>query len=93
MDIEGAKLDRMQSDYKPTVEAWIAAIRLERQLASVNHSVADVDLWENAHSWQKQPAARRRQRTRHERPRCGLDSLALADTAPLSALADTAPEH
>ena len=49
MDIEGAKLDRMQSDYKPTVEAWIAAIRLEEQLASVNHSVADVDLWENAY--------------------------------------------
>jgi hypothetical protein len=49
MDVEDAELDRMQSDYKAAVETWIAAIRAEEQLASVNHSVADVDLWENAH--------------------------------------------
>jgi hypothetical protein len=39
----------MQSVYKAAVETWITAIRLEEQLASVNHSVADIDLWENAH--------------------------------------------
>ncbi|HXA23924.1 MAG TPA: hypothetical protein VNW90_16675 [Acetobacteraceae bacterium] len=49
MDVEDAELDRMQSVYKAAVEAWITAIRLEEQLASVNHSVADIDLWENAH--------------------------------------------
>jgi hypothetical protein len=49
MDVDDAQLDRMQIDYKAAVETWIAAIRLEEQLASVNHSVAEVDLWENAH--------------------------------------------
>ena len=49
MDIDDAELDRMQSAYKATVETWIAAIRAEEALASVNHSVAEIDLWENAH--------------------------------------------
>jgi hypothetical protein len=31
------------------VEAWIAAIRKEEDLASVNHDVAEVDKWEEAH--------------------------------------------
>jgi hypothetical protein len=44
-----AELDRIQSAYKGTVEEWIAAIREEEALASVNHSVADVDQWEQAH--------------------------------------------
>jgi hypothetical protein len=29
-------------------EDWIAAVRKEEALASVNHSVAEVDQWENA---------------------------------------------
>jgi hypothetical protein len=49
MDVEDAELDRMQGVYKAAVETWIAAIRAEEQLASVNHSVADIDLWEKAH--------------------------------------------
>jgi hypothetical protein len=48
MDIDDAELDRMQTAYKAAVETWIAAIRAEEALASVNHSVAEVDLWENA---------------------------------------------
>jgi hypothetical protein len=31
------------------VEEWIAAIKQEEALASVNHSIADVDKWEQAH--------------------------------------------
>jgi len=42
-------LDQMQSAYKAAVEEWIAAIRAEEELASVNHSIADVDKWECAH--------------------------------------------
>jgi len=42
-------LDQMQSAYKAAVEEWIAAIRTEEALASVNHSIADVDKWEGAH--------------------------------------------
>ena len=46
---EDLDLDRMQSAYKAAVEEWIAAIREEEALASVNHSVAEVDKWEQAH--------------------------------------------
>jgi hypothetical protein len=44
-----AELDRMQSAYKAAVEEWIGAIREEEALASVNHTVAEVDQWEAAH--------------------------------------------
>ncbi|MBM2710488.1 hypothetical protein JQK88_04405 [Mesorhizobium caraganae] len=42
-------IDRLQSAYKAAVEEWIAAIKQEEELASVNHSVAEVDTWEAAH--------------------------------------------
>ena len=38
----------MQREYKSAVEEWIAAIRQEEALASVNHNVAEVDAWEGA---------------------------------------------
>ena len=44
-----AELDRMQAAYKAAVEDWIKAIRDEEALASVNHSVAEVDRWDAAH--------------------------------------------
>jgi len=46
---DNAELDRMQTVYKAAVDEWRAAIREEEALASVNHSVADVDRWEGAH--------------------------------------------
>jgi len=51
MEIENdnAELDRMQSAYRAAVDEWRAAIRDEEALASVNHSVAEVDRWEGAH--------------------------------------------
>jgi hypothetical protein len=48
MAIETAELDRLQSSYKAAVEEWVAAIRKEEALASVDHSEADVDAWEAA---------------------------------------------
>ena len=48
MPVEIAELDQMQKAYKEAVEAWIAAIRQEEALASVNHTVAEIDKWENA---------------------------------------------
>jgi hypothetical protein len=42
-------LDAMRTAYKSAVEEWIAAIRHEEELASVDHSVAEVDQWEEAH--------------------------------------------
>jgi hypothetical protein len=48
MSEDHAELDRMQSAYLAAVETWIAAIRSEAALASVNHTVAQVDAWEGA---------------------------------------------
>ena len=48
MPIEVQELDQLQSSYKAAVDEWIAAIRHEESLASVDHSVADVDSWELA---------------------------------------------
>jgi hypothetical protein len=42
-------LDQMQAKYKGAVEEWIAAIKQEEALASVNHTVAELDKWEAAH--------------------------------------------
>jgi hypothetical protein len=49
MDVDDAELDRLQNAYKAAVDRWVTAIHAEEALASVNHSVAQVDLWENAH--------------------------------------------
>jgi hypothetical protein len=48
MDTEIAELDQLQKTYKEAVEAWITAIREEEALASTEHSVAEVDKWEEA---------------------------------------------
>ena len=44
-----SELDRLQAVYKAAVENWITAIRAEEALASVNHTIAEVDKWEGAH--------------------------------------------
>jgi hypothetical protein len=49
MQNQSLELDQLQVVYKAAVEEWIAAIRQEEALASVNHSVAEVDQWEQAH--------------------------------------------
>ena len=49
MQNDTSELDQMQTAYKVAVEEWIAAIRREEALASVNHSIAEVDKWEGAH--------------------------------------------
>jgi hypothetical protein len=43
------ELDQMQAAYKAAAEEWIAAIQQEEALASVNHSISEVDKWEQAH--------------------------------------------
>jgi hypothetical protein len=49
MSSEHPELDELQASYKSAVEEWIAAIREEEALASVNHDIAEVDRWEAAH--------------------------------------------
>ena len=48
MSTEHVELDQMQAAYKAAVEEWIASIKEEEALASVNHTVADLDKWEQA---------------------------------------------
>jgi energy-converting hydrogenase A subunit M len=44
-----SNLDQLQRAYKLAVEEWIAAIKHEEALASVHHSIAKLDRWEQAH--------------------------------------------
>jgi hypothetical protein len=42
-------LDRLQASYRAAVEAWVALIRKEEDLAAGIHSVSEIDKWEQAH--------------------------------------------
>jgi len=48
MAISSEELDQKQRNYKTAVDVWVAAIRYEEALASVNHTVSEVDQWEHA---------------------------------------------
>ncbi len=48
MDAEFPELDQLQATYKAAVDNWVTAIRAEEALASVNHSIAEIDQWEAA---------------------------------------------
>jgi hypothetical protein len=57
MAVEISELDELQSSYKTAVDDWVAVIREEEALASVaDHSIAEVDVWEEAHN--REEAAR-----------------------------------
>jgi hypothetical protein len=43
-----AELDKLRQVYKDAVERWITAIRAEENLATADHSVPAVDVWEHA---------------------------------------------
>ena len=49
MQNDTSDLDELRSAYQAAVEGWIAAIKQEEALASVDHSVGEVDKWEQAH--------------------------------------------
>jgi hypothetical protein len=42
------ELDELQAAYRKAVDEWVASIREEEVLASVAHSVAEIDKWEQA---------------------------------------------
>jgi hypothetical protein len=46
--VDIVELDQLRDAYKAAVEEWIVAIKREEALASVDHSVAEVDQWEQA---------------------------------------------
>jgi hypothetical protein len=49
MSSEHPELDELQTAYKAAVESWISSIRNEEALVSANHSMAEIDRWEQAH--------------------------------------------
>jgi hypothetical protein len=49
MQDDTLELDQMQTAYRAAVEEWITAIKKEEALALVNHSIAEIDKWEQAH--------------------------------------------
>ena len=50
MSEDNAELDRLQDAYRSALEKWIAAIRQEEALVALaDHSLAEVDKWEQAH--------------------------------------------
>jgi hypothetical protein len=44
-----SELDALQNAYKAALEHWIATIRAEEALVCVNHTLAEVDRWEQSH--------------------------------------------
>ena len=46
--MENAELDKLRFNYKAAVERWIAAIRLEENLATPDHSMRAVEDWDHA---------------------------------------------
>lgn len=58
---ESTSLDAMQHNYRAAVDEWVAAIRREETLASVDHTVAQIDQWEQAAF--REEAARDKART------------------------------
>jgi hypothetical protein len=48
MTVDISDLDEMQRNYKAAVDEWVAVIRQEEALASVNHDIAEIDAWEAA---------------------------------------------
>ncbi|WP_263381451.1 hypothetical protein [Granulicella arctica] len=48
MEIGTLELNQRQAAYKAAVEVWKQSIQHEEDLASVEHSVADLDAWEKA---------------------------------------------
>ena len=44
-----ANLDQLRLDYKKAVDAWVAAIRAEEDLATPDHSMVAMEHWDAAH--------------------------------------------
>jgi len=49
MSAEHPELDNLQTTYKAAVEEWISSIRKAETLASQDHSLVEIDRWEQAH--------------------------------------------
>jgi hypothetical protein len=46
---EHPELDDLQATYRAALESWISSIKNEEALASMNHTMIEIDAWEKAH--------------------------------------------
>lgn len=46
--METIDFDHLLSDYKRAVDEWVAAIRTEESLATADHSMTQMELWDDA---------------------------------------------
>jgi hypothetical protein len=46
--METPDFDQLHSDYQQAVDEWVAAIRSEESLATQDHSMSQMELWDNA---------------------------------------------
>ena len=76
MPEDTSELDQLQNAYKAAVELWIAAIKQEEALASVDHSVAEVDQWEQAHFREDEIRGKVKAAKKDTKRRCAKSSLA-----------------
>ena len=51
--MENAELDKLRFQYKAAVERWIAAIRMEENLATPDHSMIASEAWDQANFAEK----------------------------------------
>ena len=61
MDDQNTELDGLQAAYKAAVDEWVALIREEEALVTVDdHSLAEVDQWEQAYFKEEEARAKAR---------------------------------
>ena len=66
----------MQASYKAAVEEWIAAIKEEEALASVNHTVTELDKWGRGRILRRTKFEEKlKLRRRNTKMRCAKSSL------------------
>ena len=46
--MQTTELDQLRQSYKEAVDKWILAIRAEENLATPDHTVPAIDVWEHA---------------------------------------------
>ncbi|HTZ31910.1 MAG TPA: hypothetical protein VMH31_05610 [Methylomirabilota bacterium] len=47
--MSSSALDPLRLAYKAAVDEWVAAIRSEEELATVDHSMTAMEAWDDAH--------------------------------------------
>jgi hypothetical protein len=48
-ELETKQLDELRLAYKTAVDEWVSAIHEEEGLATPDHSIRAIDIWEEAH--------------------------------------------